>query len=255
MTNIVIIEDEAKAARELARILYAIDDTLHVVATLDSIEQAVDWFSKNEKPQLVFSDIQLADGLCFEIFSRVSITSPIIFCTAFDQYMMDAFETNAISYLLKPITQEKVEKAMDKYRNLKTIYSPSGDVQARLSHLLTHLKYNYKTALLVNQKEKIIPVQVKDIAFFYLDKVNVIITTLTNQKYFITSAMDEIEKMLDPALFYRANRQFLVNRNAIANAERYFARKLVAKLTLPTPETVVVSKAKASDFLHWLQGE
>lgn len=255
MTTIIIIEDEAKAARELARILYSIDDTLQVLTILDSIEQAVDWFSKNEQPHLIFSDIQLADGLCFEIYNRVAITSPIIFCTAFDAYMMDAFDTNAISYLLKPITQEKVEKALDKYRQIKSIYAQSDENHAKLSKLLTQIQYNYKTALLVNQKEKIIPIQVKEIAFFYLDKTNVTITTLTNQKYFMTSAMDEIEKLLDPKLFYRANRQFLINRNAIANAERYFARKLVAKLSIPTPETIMVSKAKATDFLHWLEGE
>lgn len=99
MTNILIIEDEAKAARELSKILYVIDDTLNVAGTVDSIEQAVEWFSKNEHPDLIFSDIQLADGLCFEIFERTEIKSPVIFCTAFDDYMMNAFETNGISYI------------------------------------------------------------------------------------------------------------------------------------------------------------
>lgn len=255
MTNILILEDEAKAARELARILTSIDDTLHVASIIDSVEQALEWFSKNEQPHLIFSDIQLADGLCFEIYDKITIKSPIIFCTAFDDYMMNAFETNAISYILKPITKEKVEKAIEKFELLKTIYSENGSGQNNFSNLLHQIKYNYKAALLVNQKEKIIPIQVKDIAFFYLDKTNVTITTLLNQKYFISSAMDEVERILDPLLFYRANRQYLINRNAVTNAERYFARKLIAKLTVPAPETIVISKAKATDFLHWLEGQ
>ncbi|MBB4802138.1 two-component system LytT family response regulator [Flavobacterium nitrogenifigens] len=253
MTNILIIEDEAKAARELSKILYVIDDTLNVAGTVDSIEQAVEWFSKNEHPDLIFSDIQLADGLCFEIFERTEIKSPVIFCTAFDDYMMNAFETNGISYILKPISRQKVEKALEKFELIKSLYSKDGTAQTKISDFYRQIK-NYKTALLVNQKEKIIPIQVREIAFYYLDKSGVTITTLSNQKYFISSSMDEIENFLDPQVFYRANRQFLINRAAIVNAERYFARKLLLKLCVSIPETIIVSKAKASDFLHWLEG-
>jgi two-component system response regulator LytT len=253
MINVLIIEDEAKTARELANMINNIDDTINVITILDSVEQSLQWFAQNKQPDLIFSDIQLADGLCFEIYQKIQVTSPIIFCTAFDEYLMNAFDTNAVSYLLKPVTKEKVEKSFEKFRSLKSVFE-SEKSNANLSGLLQQLKYSYKTALLVNQKEKIIPVQVKDIAFFYLDRTIVNITTLANQKYYLSSALDDVEKMIDPSMFYRANRQFLINKNAIANAERFFARKLVAKLIVDTPETVIVSKAKASEFLQWLEG-
>ena len=254
MINVLIIEDEAKAARELATMLKLIDETINVITTLDSVEQSLQWFSQNKQPDLIFSDIQLADGLCFEIYQKIQVKSPVIFCTAFDDFLMNAFDTNAVSYLLKPITKERIEKALEKFHSLRSAFEKE-KTNTNLSELLQQLKVNYKTALLVNQLEKIIPVQVKDIAFFYLDKTMVTITTLNNQKYYLSSALDEVEKMIDPALFYRANRQFLINKNAIANAERFFARKLVARLKVDTPETIVVSKAKASDFLQWLEGQ
>lgn len=253
MTRVLIIEDETKAARELASLLYDIDADIEVLATLDSVEQAIAWFGENSQPDLIFSDIQLADGLCFDIYNQVSIHSPIIFCTAFDEYLMKAFDTHAVSYLLKPITRDKMERALDKFHTLKSVFEKKQEEQ-KLSGLLRQVSHSYKTALLVYQKESIIPVQVKNIAFFYLDKTIVNITTLNGQRYYLSAKLDELEKVLDPSMFCRANRQFLVNRTAIANAEKFFARKLVVKLTVNTPENIVVSKAKASDFLHWLEG-
>lgn len=252
MTNILIIEDEAKAARELAAMLKFIDEEIHILAILDSVEQSLQWFAVNKQPDLIFSDIQLADGLCFDIYSRINIQSPVIFCTAFDQYLMSAFDTNAVSYLLKPITREKIEKALDKFQGLKVAFEQDENRKG-LSGLIQQLQQQYKTALLVHQKEKIIPIQVKDIAFLYLDKTTIHITTLAHQKYYLSSTMDEVEKILDPTQFYRANRQFLINKAAIANAERFFARKLVAKLKVETPEIIVISKAKSSEFLQWLE--
>lgn len=253
MTRILIVEDEAKAARELAGILHAIDTDIEVLATLDSVEQAIAWFGANNQPDLIFSDIQLADGLCFDIYNQVNIQSPIIFCTAFDEYLMEAFETHAVSYLLKPVTRNKIEKALDKFYSLKSVFEKQED-QLKLHSLLRQVSHSYKTAMLVYQKEKIIPVQVKDIAFFYLNETVVNISTLSGQRYYLSTKMDELEKVLDPSMFCRANRQFLVNRAAVANAEKFFARKLAVKLTVSTPENIIVSKAKASEFLHWLEG-
>lgn len=250
--NVLIIEDEPRAARELCDILADIDDAIKVVATLNSVNKSLEWFERNSQPDLILSDIQLADGLCFEIYQTINVNSPVIFCTAFDEYLMDAFESNAVSYLMKPITKEKVEKALEKFHRLKSAFEREAPA-ITMEKLLGQLKYKYKTALLVNLQEKIIPIQVRDIAFFYLGKSRANITTLNNQKYDFDSSLDELEKMLDPFLFYRANRQFLINRDAVVNAERFFARKLIAKLKINTPETIVVSKAKASDFLKWLE--
>ncbi|NIG56403.1 LytTR family DNA-binding domain-containing protein [Chitinophaga sp. Cy-1792] len=250
--KVLIIEDEAKAARELASILQELDGEITVLATTDSIEQSVAWLQGNPAPDLIFSDIQLADGLCFDIFRQQEVQSPVIFCTAFDEYLMNAFDTNALSYLLKPITREKVSKALQKYQDMKAVFQ-SPVAQEQLQNLMGQLKVSYKSALLVYEKDKIIPVQVKDIACFYLDKSQVHLTTFQHHHYLLSSSLDELEKMIDPALFFRANRQFLINRHAIANAARFFARKLVLQLTVETAETVVVSKARAAQLLQWME--
>lgn len=252
--TVLIIEDEMKAARELKRIIHETDDSIQIIAIVDSIETGKQWFEENEHPDLIFSDIQLADGLCFDLFSQIEVKAPVIFCTAFDEYMMNAFDTNAISYLLKPVTKEKVEKALTRYSKLREGFQKKQST-GYLTDLLKVFKQPYKTTLLVHQKEKIIPVPVQDIAFFYLDTPLVSIVTLTQQRYHLSTDLDDIEKTVDPSMFYRANRQFIVNRKAISTAEKFFARKLIAQLSVKTPEQIIVSKAKASDFLKWLEGE
>jgi two-component system response regulator LytT len=251
--NILIIEDEQKAAKELERILLEIDGGFSVVGILDSVEQGVSYLRTHPPADLIFSDIQLADGLCFEIYDHVTVSSPIIFCTAFDEYMMEAFDTNAVSYLLKPITGEKVETALAKYHQMKAVFKPASAAQA-IGQVSWQLKNVFKTTLLVEYREKIIPLRVKDIAYFYLDKTIVKIITHSNQSFFFASSLEEVEKVLDPDLFYRANRQFLINKQFISSIERYFSRKLIAKLSVDTPEAIMVSKAKANDFLRWIEG-
>lgn len=251
--NVLIIEDEARTARQLAGILVRLDPTIRVMAMLESVEEGIAWLSRREQPDLIFSDIQLADGISFEIFKQVRITCPIIFCTAFDEYMLHAFETNAISYLLKPILPDKVQQALDKFALLRQVPSPEPMALA-LERMMSQLKPVYKSSLLVNHREKIIPVQVKDVAYFCLDNTVIQLSTLQHQHYFLTTSLDELEKTVDPELFYRANRQFLINRQAVASVERFFSRKLAVKLAVETPEAVIVSKTKAVDFLNWLEG-
>ena len=249
--NVLIIEDELKAAKELEKIILSLEDVS--IRIIDSVEESLNYLSNDPPIDLIFSDIQLADGICFDIYKSIDIKSPIIFCTAFDEYMMEAFETNAVSYILKPVSIDKVDAALQKFRQMKKVFEPT-EVSRVIEALSGQLKYPYKTALLVNQREKIIPVEVKQMAFLYLEEINVKITMLNGQEYFVTFSLDKLEKMLDPEMFYRANRQFLISRQAITNVERFFSRKLVAQLHVPTPENVVVSKAKASDFLRWLEG-
>ena len=249
-----IIEDEAKAARELERIILSLDSDMEIVAKTDSIEDSVNYLSENPHPDLIFSDIQLSDSLCFEIFNHVHVKSPIVFCTAFDEYMMEAFDTNAISYILKPVNVKKISAALLKFNEMKSVFEPDQASRA-IESVAAQLKYIYKNTLLVEQGEKVIPLQVKDIAFIYLDQTIVKIITFVGQRYFFASSLDEVERVLDPVCFYRANRQFLINRTAVENAERYLSRRFVVKLNVETPEQVIVSKAKAADFLHWLEGQ
>lgn len=251
--NVLIIEDEARSARELQAVITAVNPDVKILAVLESVEQSLNWLASNVQPDVIFSDIQLADGLSFEIYESVRITCPIIFCTAFDEYLMNAFDTNAISYLLKPINEAKVQKAFLKLNTLLPS-AKKEEPDLRIEKLIASLKKNYKTTLLVSHREKIIPVQVKDIAYICLDTTVIRLSTLQNQQYFMTSSMEELEKMLDPELFFRANRQFLINRHAIGNVEKFFTRKLAVKLTVETPERILISKTKATEFLHWLEG-
>jgi len=251
--NVLIIEDEARSARELAGIIAEIDPEIQVVAVLVSVEQSLTWLNKNPHPDLIFSDIQLADGLSFDIYEAIKITCPIIFCTAFDEYLMNAFDTNAISYLLKPINKAKVQKALDKLNTLQHSFKQEA-LPFPIEKLLSQVRQPYKSTLLVNHREKIIPIQAKDIAYFCLDNTVVQICTILNHKYFMTNSMEELEKAVDPKLFYRANRQYLINRNAVSNVERFFSRKLAVKMNVETPETIIDSKTKAVEFLQWLEG-
>jgi len=248
--NILIIEDEAKAARGIIKILAEIDNTIKIVAVIESVKDALAWFKENDQPDLIFSDIQLSDGLCFDIYQNIKVTSPIVFCTAFDEYLMQAFETCAISYLLKPINREKIEVALDKYQTMQSSFH-----NENIDKLMTYLKPAYKSVLLINYKEKIIPVQTKDIACFHWDENALTLITLKGQKYNYSASLDEMERILDPSLFFRANRQYLINRDAIRDIERFFARKLTVKLTVGTPESIVIGKMKASDFLKWVSKE
>lgn len=252
--DVLIIEDEKKAAQKLKELIAEVDNTMNVIEILDSVERSIKWFGEHNSPNLIFSDIQLADGLCFEIFREVAVNSPIIICTAFDEYLMNAFDTNAVSYLLKPITREQVEKALEKYRSLQKSFQ-SEKQNSGINNIISYFSdvQKYKSSLIINQGEKIIPLKTDDIAFIHLESHFILITTLTNQQYIYSSSLDFIESILNPSLFFRANRQFIINRKAIANAERYFNRKLAVRLLLPTPEKIIVSKLKASEFILWLE--
>jgi DNA-binding LytR/AlgR family response regulator len=216
---------------------------------LPSASEAIDWFRENTAPDLIFSDIQLQDADCFRIFETVEIKCPIIFCTAYDEYAIKAFETNGIDYLLKPVDKARLEKSLQKLDNWRV--SPAYVDIGRLVEIITPA---LGRTVLVHHKEKIIPVNHADIAFFYYGDGAVTVRLLNGTTWQLTQGIDELQQTTDARLFYRANRQFIINRHAIRDIERFFARKLVVKLTLETPEAVVVSKAKASDFLGWLEG-
>lgn len=254
--NVLIIEDEIKAARKLSDLITEVDNSIHIIEVLGSVEESIKWFREHPSPDLIFSDIQLSDGLCFDIYKEATVSSPIIFCTAFDEYLIHAFETNAVSYLLKPITKEQVEKALEKYQSLKQAFQSDNKGQNKsISDIITYFSdvQKYKSSLIVNYGEKIIPLKTADIAFIHLQTHSTIITTHNKQQYFYSSSLDYLEGLLNPAIFFRANRQFIINRNAIANAEHYFNRKLIVKLLIPTPERIMISKLKASEFMLWLE--
>jgi DNA-binding LytR/AlgR family response regulator len=247
--KIVIIEDEPKTAANLEKILKSINADNRILETIDSVETGLDYFKEMGFPDLIFSDIQIADGLSFEIFNSLPPTCPIIFCTAYDQYALQAFRANGIDYLLKPFSETDVRKAIEKYQNLKQ----NSQTNQSLQLLFEQLQKPQKQTVLINFREKIIPVNIHSIPFFYSINHQTIIL-FEGKEQNISYSLDELEAMLDSNQFYRANRQFIINRTFIREIEHYFARKLVVLLSIKTPENIIVSKGKASDFLRWIEG-
>lgn len=249
--NILIIEDERKAAAELKRLLEDLRPDIVVAGILPSVDESLCWLENNPVPDLIFSDIQLADGLSFEIYTQLKLNVPVVFCTAFDEYAIKAFDANGIDYLLKPIEKNKLEKSLGRYDELKKFFAKGALYDEKLQQVAGQLMKKYPSTILIHHKDKIIPLKINDI--MYVRYENGITYICTNhQQYYTGYTLDEMESKLDPSLFFRANRQYILHRASVQDAEHYFARKLIVKLHLPTPDPVVVSKGKASAFLSWL---
>jgi DNA-binding LytR/AlgR family response regulator len=249
--KIVIIEDEKLTAEDLAdKILKLVPEVL-IIAKLHSVKEAIAWFGENEHPDLIFSDIQLGDGLCFEIFKGHPITAPVIFCTAYDEYALTAFKANGIDYILKPFDEQTISIALSKYKELERRFSNNSIHFEKILQLFENRNNSKKGSILVYYKDKILPLRIEGIAIFYVEHEITYITTFEQKSFTINKRLDELEKITSPD-FYRANRQYLINRKAIKEASQYFARKLSVTLTIPFKETITVNKVKVPDFLNWL---
>jgi two-component system response regulator LytT len=246
--NVLIIEDEIKTGKELRRLIEGLDDTITVVGVLTSVKSAIAWFESHPPPDLVFSDIQLGDGLSFEVFRQVPLNGPVVFCTAFDEYAIQAFEANSIDYLLKPVDEGKLEQSLEKFKKFKGFFNG-----IELARLAGQFDNTYKRTLLVYLRDKILPVKTADIAYIHAANGLVSLVTRQNHPYTCQYTMDQLEGMLDPHQFYRANRQFIINRETIQNVQHYFNRRLVISTSCPTPERIIISKVKATEFLQWME--
>jgi DNA-binding LytR/AlgR family response regulator len=250
--NIIIIEDEIKASKSLAAMIAEIRPESKILAQIQSIESAVTYFSENPQPELIFMDVQLADGLCFEIFKEVKITAPVIFCTAFDEYSLEAFKANGIDYVVKPISKDNIITAFKKVDEFKNFFQQS--LVPNINGLLTKLgNPEGKKSFLVTKNHKYLTVSTENIAFFYIRNETTTIVSFDQQEYAIAQSMDHVHSLLAPNQFFRVNRQYLVNFAAIKETERYFARKLFVRLTIPTPDKLLINKEKIHDFLGWLE--
>jgi two-component system, LytTR family, response regulator LytT len=249
--KIVIIEDEKLTADDLVETIIKIVPDAKIISVLHSVSTAISWFLKNEDPDLIFSDIQLGDGLSFEIFKKISTTAPVIFCTAYDEYALKAFDANGIDYILKPFDESTIEAAFNKYNNLKNKFSENGPTLDKIIRLFENKKKHTQSSILVYHKDKIVPVRLEDIALFYIENENTHLITFDQKSYTINKTIEEMEK-ISSIDFFRVNRQFLVNRMAVKEASQYFARKLSLTLTIPFNETITVSKLKVPEFLNWL---
>jgi DNA-binding LytR/AlgR family response regulator len=250
--NIIIIEDEIKAAKSLATMIVEIKPEAKILAQLQSIERVIEYFAENDQPDLIFMDVQLADGLCFEIFKSVKITCPVIFCTAFDEYSLEAFKANGIDYVVKPISKENIVGAFKKVDELKNFFQQS--LMPNIHDLLSRMgNPEGKKSFLVFKLNKYITVPTDNIAFFYIRNETTTIMTFDQQEYSLSQSMDHVHSLLSPTQFFRLNRQYLINFTAVKEIERYFARKLFVRLTIPTPDKLLVNKEKINTFLGWLE--
>ncbi|BAV07291.1 two component transcriptional regulator, LytTR family [Filimonas lacunae] len=253
--NIIIIEDELKTAQSLQKAILDFKPDASIIGQYQSIESVVEAFEGGISPDLIFMDIQLADGLCFEIFKQVNITSPVVFCTAFDEYSLDAFKNNGVDYILKPFSKDDIQKALKKVDELQNFFQQKNtpDWESLLSKLSPPAASGGKTSFLIFQQQKYKTVNVKDIAFFYIKHNASWIMCFDKQEYPITQSLDQITSAVSAQQFYRINRQFLVNFKAIKEVEPYFLRKLYVRLVIETPEKLLVNKEKANSFLSWME--
>lgn len=251
MYNILIIEDEIKAAKSLKKAIHAFDPGINVLAILDSVEGTLNYFNTNDKiiPDLIFSDIKLVDGESFEIFDKATIKCPVIFCTAYEEFAIKAFDANAIGYILKPFSQTQIDAILTKYKKIT-----QNDLQKLNDFFknLTGIKQDTKT-LLINYKEKYIPVKTSAIAYFYFNEGKTYAFHLDRLNR-LNQRLEDLETQLDTNGFFRANRQFIVNRDYILDFENYFSRKLILNLKVTTNEKIIISKEKAGPFIKWVEG-
>ena len=244
-----IIEDEVMAAKTLKKLLVEVSPGVEIVGVLESIEDSVDWISTHAMPDLVFMDVHLADGSSFAIFERVTITCPVIFTTAYDEYALKAFEVNSIDYLLKPISKEALERALNKYHALVEKPVGNGQIEALLNQLSD--KKKYRNYFLLPERDKFIPLPVSNIVYIYIDAKTLKINTTDGKVFYMNHTLDDVMSELDPHEFFRANRQFVVARQSIKDVSVWFGNKLAINLYVETPEKIIVSKARVAEFKIW----
>ncbi len=248
--KVVIIEDETAAARNLQAIVQGVIPEAEVVALLESVEESVEWLSSQPTPDLLLVDIHLADGESFRIFDRVDVPCPIVFTTAYDQYALEAFKVNSIDYLLKPIKEEELRRAIEKLRRL------SGSELAARREGIAELarSRDEQKVFLIPVRDKIIPLHIEQVAFFYTTDEKVKATDYEGVSYPMDRSLDKLLKILSDEDFFRANRQFIVARGAIADISVWFGNRLSLNLKVKTPETIVISKDRVPEFKRWFMG-
>lgn len=258
--KVLIIEDEAPASRRLQKLIEEIVPNAEVMAILDSIETSVQWLSTQPTPALIFMDIQLADGVSFDIFEQVQIQTPVIFTTAYDNYSLKAFKVNSIDYLLKPINRDELRQSIEKYHQLKAQFS-SDNYQQQIGSLLKTLSMgaeqkqvdNYKNRFLVKLGDRLESVAESSIGYFQAKDKMVLLVNQQNKKFPVDYSLDDLERLLNPAHFFRINRQFIVRIDAIQSIHTYFNGKLKIMLTPEVKnQDIIISRERSTQFKQWL---
>ncbi|MES1214290.1 MAG: LytTR family DNA-binding domain-containing protein [Bacteroidota bacterium] len=250
MLNAIIIEDERLALQELIANLRDVSPDIGISATLGSVKESIEYLSTSPKADIIFSDVQLADGLSFEIFNYTEIEIPVIFITGYDEFIMNAFEHNGIDYLLKPVRKEDLLKAIMKYKMLEKHFSAGNK---KIDNLLTHISSKKKTRLLVRKGLENISLRLDEIALFYTENKIVYVTDQLGKKYLSDKNLTDLEEELDDTMFFRANRQYIVNINFVKGFKAYEKVKLLVELTIPElNHCIIISQETAPAFRKWM---
>lgn len=258
--NALIVEDEDLSVRRLKKMIGEVAPSLNIAGVTDSIEQTVEWVlenraSGNPDPDLIFLDIELSDGQSFEIFNRIEVSSAIIFTTSYDEYALQAFKHNSIDYLLKPVHRDDLQRALQKYEKMKTL--PAADHSlAGIRKLLEDFKkassVEYRQRFLVKQGQKMLSIEVSEIAYFFTDDRYSFFMTDSNQKMLVDYTLDELAESLDPARFFRINRGMMVTHRSVDKIDPYFGNRLALTLRPAHNKEALVSREKVGDFKVWM---
>lgn len=251
--KIVIIEDEIIAAESLKKLIMQIDNTVEVMAMLKTVEDSIAWFNSNAQPDLIFVDIHLADGSSFSIFEKTDVKCPVVFTTAYDEYALKAFELNSIDYLLKPINKNDLQRAIDKYKSLIEHNSEYSQLTDNVISMLEK-KECYREHFLIPERDKLVPLAAKDIAYIYIDLKIVKAVSYTEKVYYMNNTLDELMNMLNPKDFFRANRQFIIAHQAVKDISLWFGNKISVNMKVPVDEKIIISKARVTEFKRWYSG-
>jgi DNA-binding LytR/AlgR family response regulator len=251
--NILIVEDEDLAVKKLQKTLAAVDQESTVVGVAESIKSTVDWLKSNPSPDLILMDIELADGQSFEIFNLVEVNSPVIFTTSYDEFALKAFKVNSVDYLLKPIQKDELEAALKKLQKLRGAEKPGVNLDNLIKELQQKLQpKEYRKRFLVKNGQKLVSIEVDDIAYFFSDGRLNFFKTNDNKKFVVDYTMDELDEMLNPETFFRISRSFYVSIESIEKIDDYFGNRLILQLNPSVDKEALVSREKVSEFKKWM---
>jgi DNA-binding LytR/AlgR family response regulator len=251
--NVVIIEDEHLTAQRIATLLRQIDPRIEIKAIFDSVKRSVEWFTSSQKPDLVFMDIQLADGLSFDIFDKVEIEAPVIFITAYQEYAIRAFKVNSVDYLLKPVSEEDLRSALDKYRRYfnqeLSVPAIGGDLLQSIREMISK---PYKNRFMVRVGDHIRTVDVEQILYFYSLQKGTYLHSSDKHNYAVDYTLGKLEELLDPRIFHRINRRYLITHASISDVITLSSSKLKVQLLHSDDDEVHISRDRITSFKEWL---
>jgi two-component system, LytTR family, response regulator len=251
--KVLIVEDERPASENLVEELQAIDEKIDVVAGCNSVDETVKWLSSNPQPDLILMDIQLSDGLSFNIFKACDVTCPVIFTTAYDKYLAQAFQYSSIDYLLKPISQDRLKNAIRKYKSLRNHFVGNQEIQHASLPDYVNQHDRKRSRILVRKGIEFQTVRVEDTCYFFTEHKLIFLVDKENRKYMAEkNNLSELEEELDKSIFYRANRKYIINANFIKRFKPLERSKISVELTLPVNEEIIISQENSAAFKKWI---